>query len=321
MDEALLKQQAEVYKVAGVDDTEENKPAAKKRKRAEAKAPIKEKAQRENTAIYVTLLPDNVTEAALADFFGRCGLIAESVDSNKPRIKLYYNDDGSFKGDALIVFFRPESVKLAVDLYDDSPFPTTRGDNTTHMRIHPADESYKRHKDDLPQESKPAPAAKGQRGGASNYDREKAKRKKEEMNDRLMDWGEGDPSAVYGDRDRWEDRLVIIKEVFTQASIKQSIADGEDDYLEDIHEDMKEEAEKFGEVLDIVVYDLEDPGVVTVNFRSAEAAEECIKVFDGRNYDGRKLKAYTSDGQEVFHKTKGKSAAAPGQAGPTAPNK
>jgi HIV Tat-specific factor 1 len=136
-----------------------------------------------------------------------------------------------------------------------------------------------------------------------------------------MDWGEGDPSAVYGDRDRWEDRLVIIKEVFTQASIKQSIADGEDEYLEDIHEDMKEEAEKFGEVLDVVVYDLEDPGVVTVNFRSAEAAEACIKVFDGRNYDGRKLRAYTSDGQDVFHKTKGKSAAAPGQDGAKAPSK
>jgi hypothetical protein len=102
MDEALLKQQAEVYKVAGVDESEENKPAAKKRKRADAKPHVKERAARENTAIYVTQLPDGVTEAALADFFGRCGLIAESVDSNKPRIKLYYNDDGSFKGDALI---------------------------------------------------------------------------------------------------------------------------------------------------------------------------------------------------------------------------
>jgi hypothetical protein len=51
------------------------------------------------------------------------------------------------------------------------------------MRIHPADESYKRHKDDLPQQTQPPPSAKGQRGGVSNYDREKAKRKKEEMNE------------------------------------------------------------------------------------------------------------------------------------------
>ena len=121
---------------------------------------------------------------------------------------------------------------------------------------------------------------------------------------RLMDWGEGDPSAVYGDRDRWEDRLVIIKDVFTQASIKQAIADGEDEYLDEIYEDMREEAEKIGEVADITVYDLEDPGVVTINFKNAEAAQDCIKIFHGRLYDGRKLKSYTSNGTETFHQSR-----------------
>lgn len=105
MDEALIKQQAEIYKVPGVDDNEPAvNPATKKRKRAEnqQKKPPQEKAPRENTAIYVTNLPDGVTEGALADFFGRCGLIAESVDTNKPRVKLYYDDQGIFKGEALI---------------------------------------------------------------------------------------------------------------------------------------------------------------------------------------------------------------------------
>ena len=75
-------------------------------------------------------------------------------------------------------------MKLAVDLYDDSPFPTSRNGSTCNMHIFPADESYKRHKDDLPQETKPQPAAKGQRsGGSSNFDREKAKKKREEMNE------------------------------------------------------------------------------------------------------------------------------------------
>ena len=98
--------------------------------------------------------------------------------------------------------------------------------------------------------------------------------------------------------------VVIITDVFTQASIKQAIADGEDEYLDEIYEDMREEAEKFGEVADITIYDLEEPGVVTINFRTAEAAQDCIKVFHGRSYDGRKLKAYTSDGTETFHQSK-----------------
>lgn len=36
------------------------------------------------------------------DVFKRFGVIAESVDSNTPRIKLYYDDKGDFKGEALI---------------------------------------------------------------------------------------------------------------------------------------------------------------------------------------------------------------------------
>ena len=42
--------------------------------------------QKKNNAVYVTSLP--------AD--------AESADSNKPRIKLYADAEGNFKGDALI---------------------------------------------------------------------------------------------------------------------------------------------------------------------------------------------------------------------------
>ena len=55
-----------------------------------------------NTAVYVTSLPEDVDTQELHDVFSKFGVIAESLDSSEPRIKLYYNDDGSFKGDALI---------------------------------------------------------------------------------------------------------------------------------------------------------------------------------------------------------------------------
>ena len=60
------------------------------------------------------------------------------------------------------------------------------------MRIFPADESYKRHKDDLPpdpqnktEQKKAEPAATAQRPVTNRdpRDREKAKRKREEMNE------------------------------------------------------------------------------------------------------------------------------------------
>ena len=43
-----------------------------------------------------------MTEDELHDTFSKFGVIAESLDDSKPRIKLYSDDKGEFKGDALI---------------------------------------------------------------------------------------------------------------------------------------------------------------------------------------------------------------------------
>ena len=49
-------------------------------------------------------------------------MIAEEIDGQKPRIKLYTDGQGNFKGDALVVYFRAESVELAVQMLDDTQF-------------------------------------------------------------------------------------------------------------------------------------------------------------------------------------------------------
>ena len=64
--------------------------------------PEEPRPEKKNSAVYVSSLPDDVTEKELRDVFSRYGVIAESTDNDKPRIKLYYNDEGDFKGDALI---------------------------------------------------------------------------------------------------------------------------------------------------------------------------------------------------------------------------
>ena len=56
-----------------------------------------------NCAVYITSLPVDVTVEELHKAFSRvAGVIAESPDTNQPRIKLYYDEDGKFKGEALI---------------------------------------------------------------------------------------------------------------------------------------------------------------------------------------------------------------------------
>lgn len=58
--------------------------------------------ERVNTAVYITSLPQDVDEEELFKSFSRFGVIAEGIDDNKPRIKMYYNEKGEFNGDALI---------------------------------------------------------------------------------------------------------------------------------------------------------------------------------------------------------------------------
>ena len=127
MDEALAEQQREAYKVPGVDDETDVNPM-KKRKAAEvenvsksdsfvtahsltrvqdnAKKQRNEKPkERVNTAVYVSSLPEDVDQDELYDVFSRYGVIAEGIDDNLPRIKMYHSENGDFNGDALISEF------------------------------------------------------------------------------------------------------------------------------------------------------------------------------------------------------------------------
>lgn len=75
--------------------------------------------------------------------FNKCGVIAEEIDSGKPRIKMYEDDQGQFKGDALVVYFRPESVNLAVQMLDDTDFRLGTEAPLGKMKVQAADFSYK----------------------------------------------------------------------------------------------------------------------------------------------------------------------------------
>ena len=82
--------------------------------------PTKAAGERKNTAVYITNLPLDTDIEEVQKVFSRCGVIAEEIDGRKPRIKLYTDEAGNLKGDALIVYFRAESVDLAVQMLDDS---------------------------------------------------------------------------------------------------------------------------------------------------------------------------------------------------------
>ncbi|TVY48180.1 Splicing factor U2AF-associated protein [Lachnellula occidentalis] len=306
LDEALLEEQQKAYRVSGVDETEPVEAMKKKRKKEyvngedeggrAVKAPKKAKAPlppRANTAIYVTGLPLDVTVEEVRDVFSRkCGVIAEEIDSGKPRIKLYTNDKGEFKGDALVVFFKAPSVDMAIMLLDDTDFRMSGGESGK-MRVQAAESSYKKvqHNDGQEKTEKPKTSMK---------DKQKIIKKTQKLDARLADWSDDEVSSIVETSSRW-DKVVILKHMFTLEELAEDSA-----AILDIKEDIREECSKLGEVTNVVLFDLETDGIASVRFSNGEAANACVRVMNGRKFAGQEVEAYISDGKEQFKKSKKK---------------
>ncbi|KAI4204054.1 MAG: hypothetical protein LQ350_001447 [Teloschistes chrysophthalmus] len=284
LDNALLEQQRQAYAVQGVDENEPAQPHKKKRKQeyingedeiggrantSKKAKPTPEPRERKNTAVYVTNLPTDVSVQEVSDVFSRCGVIAEEIDRGKPRIKLYTDDEGNFKGDALILYFRAESVDLAVQMLDDTDFRLGRAATGGKMKVAAADFSYKTQKD--------APAK------SNNKDKKKIIKKTQKLNNKLADWDDDDPQAIRDTSSRW-DKVVILKHLFTLKELEEDPA-----AILDIKEDIREECAKIADVTNVVLFDKEADGVASL--------------MDGRYFSGTRVEAYIADGSEKFKKS------------------
>lgn len=93
-----------------------------------------------NTAIYVTGLPPDTEQDEVVERFSRCGVIEED-DEGEPKVKMYAKEDGSFIGEALVVYFKEDSVTLAISLLDEAELRL--GDPSTVMHVSKADFAHK----------------------------------------------------------------------------------------------------------------------------------------------------------------------------------
>ncbi|SPN97049.1 related to cold sensitive U2 snRNA supressor [Cephalotrichum gorgonifer] len=269
------------------DDEETATQAKKPRPSKKSKPPP---APRQNTAVYVTGLPVDATVDEVNELFSKKGgVIAEEIDSGKPRIKMYTDEQGAFKGDALVVFFKPQSVEMAIMLLDDTDFRyTSSGLSSGKIRVQAADSSYKKTSYD----QEPAGAGNGEKPKPKNSsDRQKIIKKTQKLDAKLADWDDDGPPP----EETRTSKLVILKHMFTLREIEEDPA-----AILEIKEDIREECERLGEVTNVVLFDLEPEGIVSVKFKKSEAAEACVEKMDGRAFDGRKVEARLSFGREKF---------------------
>lgn len=292
----------------------------------QAKRPAQPK---QNTAVYVTGLPLDATVDEVAELFSRkCGVIAEEIDSGRPRIKMYTDAEGNFKGDALVVFFKPQSVDMAIMLLDDTDFRITPSGLTSgRIRVQAAEMSYKKTKyeEDSAKNNTKAFSSSGEGGGsniasdgtgsvskndnnhnnkARHQEKVKIIRKTQKLSAKLADWSDdeeiaGVPAPKGG---KW-DKVVILRHMFTLEELEEDPA-----ALLDIKDDIREECEKLGPVTNVVLFDKEEEGIVSVRFGTVEAAEACVRVMHGRAFDGRTVEAFFATGREKFRKSRDKEA-------------
>lgn len=66
---------------------------------------------------------------------------------------------------------------------------------------------------------------------------------------------------------------------------------------------MRDEAETFGEVTNVTLFDREQDGIMTVRFKEFESAEKFKDAIHGRHFGGRKLEVELAEDKPRFKKS------------------
>ncbi|KAH9865754.1 hypothetical protein J1614_009341 [Plenodomus biglobosus] len=275
------------FSIKTAPNTESTEPQSKKRKAVQEPEAAKKAKVHENRAIFVSNLPLDATEEEVEQTFKKYGIIDQGADGN-PRIKMYTDDQGNFNGEALIVYFKKDSIDLAMRMMDDYYF---RIEDQTAGRIcvKEADLSYKRNKDNDEIASK-----------LTRKDKKASERKRADLNRKLAEWSDNEDeiAEVYAPKKNKWAKIVILKYAFTLKELDEDPA-----AFLDIKEEIRTEAETHGPVTNVTLYDKEADGICAIRFREfADAETFCVRSH-GRNFAGRKLEAWLAESKPKFKKS------------------
>uniref|UniRef100_A0A2M4AMR7 17S U2 SnRNP complex component HTATSF1 n=1 Tax=Anopheles triannulatus TaxID=58253 RepID=A0A2M4AMR7_9DIPT len=242
---------------------------AKKRKAPPEPPKWFDLAPEQNTKVYVSNLPTDISEEEFGAVMSKCGMVMKDPKANKLKLKLYRDADGKPKGDGLCHYIKVESVELALSILDNYD---VRGHKIKVQR------------------------AEFQMRGEYNPNLKPKMRKKEKerlkkMQESLFDWR---PEKMRGERSKHE-RIVIIKNLFEPA-----LFDREVHLLLEYQNDLREECGKCGSVRRVLLYDRHPEGVAQVTMGDPEEADLVVQLMNGRFFGQRKLSAAIWDGRTKY---------------------
>ncbi|KAI8341045.1 hypothetical protein BC941DRAFT_415701 [Chlamydoabsidia padenii] len=282
--EDLIAKQQSAYAVEGVDEEEPAVKTQEKKKRVytytEEEGSNKKQKQATpkvvNTSVYVTGVPPDVTVEEMNQLFTKCGVIMEDLETGEPKIKIYRDENGISKGDALVTYFKEESIALAIDLLDEAELRP--GEKSTKINVQPA----------VFKEKAPSQKKKTQQPAKN-----KMKKKLHQLN-RKLDWVEDES----GKKSEKFSKIVILKNMYTQQEL-----DDDPTLLLELKQDVREECEKLGEVTNVILYDKSPGGVISVRFMEQKPANACILLMNNRYFGGKQISAELYDGRTKYLKS------------------
>lgn len=224
-----------------------------------------------NTKVYVSNLPLELTEEEFVDFMQKCGLVERDPHTQKMKVKLYMDkEQNCFKGDALCTYIKIESVDLALKLLDGGEL---KGNKVKVERAH----------FQLKGEYNPALKPKKKK--------KKELEKIKKMQQKLFDWR---PEKFIGERSKHE-RIVIVKNLFHPTDF-----DADVQLILDYQQDLREESTKCGEVRKVVIYDRHPEGVAQITMKEPEQADAVVALINGRWFGKRQITAEIWDGRTKY---------------------
>ncbi|CAN0408461.1 unnamed protein product [Pylaiella littoralis] len=220
-----------------------------------------------NLWVYVNGFPVDITTEEVREHFNKCGIIATDPITQQPKIKIYKDSEGHPKGDGSVCYVKPESVEMAINVLHEGQL---RPGVTIEV-------------------SKAVFEQKGQNFDESkrlkvNDARVKVARAAAEQ---ALSWAENDDTgAAKGGL-----KIVVVENMFRPSDFENN-----EKFGEELEADLLAEGEKLGPVEKITVFAKNNKGPVVIKFGTAYAASECVKVFEGRFFGGRKLSCHFWDG-------------------------
>ncbi|CDZ97859.1 Transcription elongation factor TAT-SF1 [Phaffia rhodozyma] len=263
--------------------------------------PAPEKPARKSTAVFITNLPLDATKEEIQQTFSKCGIIL-LTPSDEPKIKMYTDEAGIFKGEALVMYFKETSVDLAITVLNDSELRLGEGQGRMKVRRAEWGDGETDGKKDGSATSAEIGEKKKEKRKMTEAEKKELSKRIRKMESKLTDWD----SDSDGESERRIQqalpppnvRLVVLKHMFTLDELEADAT-----LLIDLKEDVREEAESMGEVTSVTLFDREEEGIMTVKFKDPIAARACVLKFNGRYFAQRRIEASLHDGRSKFRRS------------------